>query len=224
MYQNNPKGKTLGPLSMGVPGELAGLHAAWLKHGRLPWKTLFQPAIELAENGFVVTPTLGEYMAGDANKILDDPGLRKLYAPNGTLLKAGDVCRNVELGSTLEVVAEQGPQAFYNGTIGENLVKDVRDAGGILMMEDLRNYKLEVTDATTVNVMGYTVYGMPPPSSGTLALSLVGRFISLPFYTLFPCSVEIVTLSSFSCVYYCIYRNRHVCCFGSRIEACRTKA
>ncbi|KAG5059021.1 hypothetical protein GLYMA_01G005200v4 [Glycine max] len=173
MYQNNPKDKTLGPLSMGVPGELAGLHAAWLKHGRLPWKTLFQPAIELAENGFVVTPTLGEYMAGDANKILDDPGLRKLYAPNGTLLKAGDVCRNVELGRTLEVVAEQGPQAFYNGTIGENLVKDVRDAGGILMMEDLRNYKLEVTDATTVNVMGYTVYGMPPPSSGTLALSLV---------------------------------------------------
>ncbi|KAH1160964.1 hypothetical protein GYH30_000054 [Glycine max] len=173
MYQNNPKDKTLGPLSMGVPGELAGLHAAWLKHGRLPWKTLFQPAIELAENGFVVTPTLGEYMAGDANKILDDPGLRKLYAPNGTLLKAGDVCRNVELGRTLEVVAEQGPQAFYNGTIGENLVKDVRDAGGILMMEDLRNYKLEVTDATTVNVMAYTVYGMPPPSSGTLALSLV---------------------------------------------------
>ncbi|KAG5106372.1 hypothetical protein JHK82_043342 [Glycine max] len=125
--------------------------------------------------GFVVTPTLGEYMAADANKILDDPGLRKLYAPNGTLLKAGDVCRNVELGSTLEVVAEQGPQAFYNGTIGENLVKDVRDAGGILTMEDLHNYKLEVTDATTVNVMGYTIYGMPPPSSGTLALSLLWR-------------------------------------------------
>ncbi|RDX63368.1 Glutathione hydrolase 3, partial [Mucuna pruriens] len=173
MYQNNPTDKSKGALSMGVPGELAGLHAAWLRHGRLPWKTLFQPAIELAENGFVVSPTLGDYIAQDANKIMNDPGLRKLYAPNGILLKGGDICSNVELGRSLEVVAEQGPQAFYNGTIGEELVKDVREAGGILTMEDLRNYKLEITDAMTVNLMGYTIHGMPPPSSGTLALSLV---------------------------------------------------
>lgn len=173
MYQNNPTDKTLGALSMGVPGELAGLHAAWLKHGRLPWKTLFQPAIELAVNGFVVSPTLGSYMEKDANKIMNDPGLRKLYAPNGILLKGGDTCRNVELGRSLEIIAEQGPQALYNGTIGEKLVKDVRDAGGILTMEDLHNYKVEITDAMTVNVMGYTLHGMPPPSSGTLALSLL---------------------------------------------------
>lgn len=181
MYQNNPKDKTLGALSMGVPGELSGLHAAWLKHGRLPWKTLFQPAIELAENGFVVSPTLGDYIASDAEKIMNDPGLRKLYAHNGTLLKGGDMCSNVELGRSLEIIAEQGPHAFYNGTIGENLVKDVREAGGILTMEDLRNYKLEITDAVNVNVMGYTIYGMPPPSSGTLALSLVGTFLCLLF-------------------------------------------
>ncbi|XP_061371261.1 glutathione hydrolase 3-like isoform X2 [Gastrolobium bilobum] len=173
MYENNPKAKTSGVLSMGVPGELAGLHAAWLKYGRLPWKTLFQPAIELAKNGFVVSPTLGDYIARDANKILNDPGLKDIYAPNGILLKGGDICRNVELGRSLDVVAEQGPLAFYNGTIGEKLVKDVREAGGILTMEDLRNYKVEITDAMTVNVMGYTIYGMPPPSSGTLALSLV---------------------------------------------------
>ncbi|XP_027357935.1 glutathione hydrolase 3 isoform X2 [Abrus precatorius] len=173
MYQNNPKDKTLGALSMGVPGELAGLHAAWLKHGRLPWKSLFQPAIELAKNGFVVSPTLGDFLAKDANKIMNDPGLKNIYAPNGILLKDGDMCSNVELSRSLEVVAEQGPQAFYNGTIGEKLVKDVKEAGGILTMEDLRNYKLKITDAMTVNVMGYTIYGMPPPSSGTLALSLV---------------------------------------------------
>ncbi|KAJ1387872.1 Nucleophile aminohydrolase, N-terminal [Sesbania bispinosa] len=173
MYQNNPKAKILGALSMGIPGELAGFHAAWLKHGRLPWKTLFQPAIELAKNGFVVSPTLGDFIAKDANKIINDPGLRNIYAPNGVLLKEGEICSNVELGYSLEVVAEEGPQAFYNGTIGENLVKDVREAGGILTMKDLRNYKVEITDAVTVNVMGYTIYGMPPPSSGTLALSLV---------------------------------------------------
>ncbi|XP_014517986.1 glutathione hydrolase 3 isoform X2 [Vigna radiata var. radiata] len=173
MYEKNLKDKSLGVLSMGVPGELAGLHAAWLKHGRFPWKTLFQPAIELAKKGFEVSPTLGGFIAKDTKKILDDPGLRKLYAPEGTLLKEGDMCKNEELGRTLEVVAEQGPQAFYNGTIAEKLVKDVKEAGGILTMEDLRNYKVEIADAMTLNVMGYTIYGMPPPSSGTLALSMV---------------------------------------------------
>jgi len=177
MYEKNLKDKSLGALSMGVPGELAGLHAAWLKHGRFPWKALFQPAIELAEKGFEVSPALGGFIAKEAKKILDDPGLRKLYAPEGTLLKTGDVCKNVELARTLEAVAEQGPQVFYNGSIAEKLVKDVKEAGGILTMEDLRNYKLEITDAMTLNVMGYTIYGMPPPSSGTLALSMVCKFL-----------------------------------------------
>ncbi|KAK7245495.1 hypothetical protein RIF29_40341 [Crotalaria pallida] len=173
MYQNNPEHKKSGALSMGVPGELAGLHAAWLKHGRLSWKTLFQPAIKLAIDGFLVSPTLGKFLDDSSNTIMNDPGLRNIYAPNGNLLKEGDLCRNVELGRSLEAVAEQGPQAFYKGTIGEKLVKDVREAGGILTMEDLHNYKVEITDAVTVNVMGYTIYGMPPPSSGTLGLSLV---------------------------------------------------
>jgi gamma-glutamyltranspeptidase / glutathione hydrolase / leukotriene-C4 hydrolase len=55
MYQTNPKAKFLGALLVGVPGELAGLHAAWLKHGKLRWKTLFQPAIGLAKNVFSVS-------------------------------------------------------------------------------------------------------------------------------------------------------------------------
>ncbi|XP_058744356.1 glutathione hydrolase 3-like [Vicia villosa] len=173
MYQRNPEAKFLGALSVGVPGELAGLHAAWLEHGRLAWKVLFQPAIRLAKNGFVVSPTLGDYLALNKNKIMSDSGLRNIYAPKGILIKKGEICRNVELGQTLEIVAEEGIQAFYNGTIGEKLVKDVGELGGILTMEDLRNYKVEITDALVVNAMGYTLHGMPLPSSGTLGLSLV---------------------------------------------------
>ncbi|XP_057967647.1 glutathione hydrolase 3 isoform X2 [Malania oleifera] len=173
MYENNPEAKFFGPLSIGIPGELAGLYEAWLKHGRLAWRTLFQPAIKLAKGGFVVAPYLRLRMSGNKEKIMSDPGLRAVYAPNGKLLQAGDMCYNVELGRTLEAVSEQGPQAFYNGTIGEKLVRDVRDAGGILTMEDLRNYRVEVMDAMPVNLMGHTVLGMPPPSSGTLGLSLV---------------------------------------------------
>ncbi|CAN6564464.1 unnamed protein product [Malus baccata var. baccata] len=173
MYESNPKAKAEGALSMGVPGEIAGLHEAWLQHGRIAWRTLFQPAIKLARDGYVVAPYLGRYLSALRDDILSDPGLRQVFAPNGKMLKEGDTCYNVELGRSLEAVAELGPQAFYNGTLGEKLVKDVREAGGILTMEDLRNYKVNVVDAVAANVLGYTIYGMPPPSSGTLGLSLV---------------------------------------------------
>ncbi|CAN1822252.1 Glutathione hydrolase 3 [Linum perenne] len=129
---------------MGVPGEIAGLYEAWLQYGRLPWNTLFQPAIKLAKDGFVVAPYLANSIA-ETTKIFNDPGLVKVFAPNGKLLKAGDVCYN----------------------------KDVRAAGGIMKMEDLKNYKVRVTDAVAVEAMGYTIYGMPSPSSGTLGMSMV---------------------------------------------------
>ncbi|GER51393.1 gamma-glutamyltranspeptidase [Striga asiatica] len=173
MYEQNSGAKYEGALSMGVPGELAGLHAAWSKYGRLSWRALFQPAIQLAKNGFVVGPYLGARMAGVEKKIMSDPGLRQVYAPNGKLLKTGEICYNVELGNSLEAVAEQGPEAFYNGPLGQKLVTDVRNAGGILSMEDLRSYRVKVVDAVEVNVMGHTILGMPPPSSGTVGLSLV---------------------------------------------------
>ncbi|KAI3422885.1 uncharacterized protein J3R85_011621 [Psidium guajava] len=178
MYENNPSAKYYGALSMGVPGEIAGLHQAWSKHGRLAWRTLFQPSIKLAKEGFVVAPYLAHYIESSAKMILNDPGLRQVFAPGGKLLRAGDTCHNVELGQSLEAIAEQGPQAFYNGSVGEKMVKDVREAGGILTMEDLRNYKVEVTDAMSAEVMGYTIFGMQPPSSGTLGLSLVMHILN----------------------------------------------
>lgn len=176
MY-NNGNSKLEGALSMGVPGELAGLHAAWSKHGRLPWKTLFQPAVKLASEGFVVAPYLAEKIAKKAEVILKDPGLRQVFAPEGKLLRAGEICHNVELSHSLELIAEQGPEAFYNGEIGEKLVEDVKRAGGILTMDDLRNYRVEIPEAVTFNAMGYTIIGMPPPSSGTLGISLILKIL-----------------------------------------------
>nr|GEW71471.1 gamma-glutamyltranspeptidase 3-like isoform X1 [Tanacetum cinerariifolium] len=173
MYQNNLDDKYSGALAMGVPGEIAGLYKAWLQHGRMPWKTLFQPAISLAKDGFTVAPYLASSLSSSAATIKKDPGLQKVYAPNGNILQAGETCYNYELGLSLEAIAEEGPEAFYNGTIGEKLIKDVRSAGGILTMEDLRKYNVKVTDAVEVNTMGFRIFGMPPPSSGTLGLALV---------------------------------------------------
>lgn len=124
----------------------------------------------------MIAPYLGNAIDENSDSITSDPGLRQVYAPDGILLKTGDICYNVELGHSLEAIPEQGPQAFYNGAVGEKFVKDVRQAGGILTMEDLRSYRVDVTEAVAVNTMGYTILGMPPPSSGTLGISLVGIF------------------------------------------------
>lgn len=185
MYANDPKSKVYGALAMGVPGEIAGLHETWKRNGRLPWKKLFQPAIHLAKNGFIVAPYLANSITHSEKMILSDPGLRQIFAPNGKLLKTGDICYNVELSRSLESIAEQGPQALYNGTIGKKLVNDVREAGGILTMDDLRNYKVEIKEAVAVNTLGYTIYGMPPPSSGTVGLALVSLNTTLIFFFFF---------------------------------------
>ncbi|XP_021894947.1 gamma-glutamyltranspeptidase 3-like isoform X2 [Carica papaya] len=178
MYGSNLTAKYVGALSMAVPGEIAGLHEAWLQYGRLAWRTLFQPAIKLARGGFEIAPYLGLHISQFADMIMNDPGLSRVFAPKGELLQIGDICYNPELAGSLDAVAEQGPQVFYNGTIGERLVRDVKEAGGILTMDDLRNYQVKVTDAVTTNVMGYSISGMPPPSSGTLGLSLVVNILN----------------------------------------------
>ncbi|KAI3709598.1 hypothetical protein L2E82_39364 [Cichorium intybus] len=172
MYQNDLTKKYSGALSMGVPGEVAGLHKAWLKHGRLPWKSLFQPAINLAKHGFIVAPYLANSISSNSASIQQDPGLQNIFAPGGKLLQAGDTCYNIQLASSLDAIAE-GPEALYDGEVGEKLVDDVKAAGGILTMEDLRNYEVKVTNAVAVNTMGFTIFGMPPPSGGTLGIALV---------------------------------------------------
>ncbi|KAG9456857.1 hypothetical protein H6P81_001365 [Aristolochia fimbriata] len=177
IYEQNPEAKRRGPRSMGVPGEIAGLHGAWLQHGRVSWKSLFQPSIKLARDGFVVAPYLASVLKTSRKSIMADPGLRQVFAPEGRLLIEGESCYNPNLANTLQMVSEQGPGAFYNGTVGEKLVSDVQEAGGILTMEDLRRYKVEVTEAVRVDAMGYTILGMPPPSAGTVGLSMILKIL-----------------------------------------------
>nr|BAD22536.1 gamma-glutamyl transferase [Raphanus sativus] len=179
MYKNDANAKSIGALSMGVPGELAGLHEAWKRYGRLPWKPLFKPAIKLARDGFIVAPYLGRAISTHSSKILNDKGLRSIFSRNGQVLKPGDTCYNRELARSLGTVSELGPEAFYNGTVGEKLVDDVKTMGGVMTMDDLRSYRVRVTDAMAVDVMGYTIHGMPPPSSGTVGFTMVINILEL---------------------------------------------
>ena len=125
MYEADPTTKYEGALAMGVPGELAGLHAAWSRYGRLPWKSLFAPAIALARDGYEVVPYVAHALREIEPDVLADPGLRAVFAPDGKLLAAGELCRNPALADTLEAVAERGVAEFYGGDVGERLTEDV---------------------------------------------------------------------------------------------------
>ncbi|KAI3844331.1 hypothetical protein MKX03_006134 [Papaver bracteatum] len=179
MYKNNIAWKSKGASSMGVPGEIAGLHEAWSIYGKLNWSDLFQPAIKLARDGFVVSHFLGLGINKSREMFESDPaGLGKMFMPNGRLLQAGDTSYNRKLAETLETLAKEGPSALYNGDLGKNFVKDVQDAGGIVTEEDLRNYEVNITDVVTTNVMNFTILGMPVPSTGILGISMVLNILS----------------------------------------------
>ncbi|XP_062225816.1 glutathione hydrolase 1-like isoform X2 [Phragmites australis] len=177
MYGGNETLKAKGALSIAVPGEIAGLYEAWKRHGKLPWKRLVMPASRLAL-AFRISPYLRMQMEATRDGILGNRGIRAVYAPDGDILKVGDVCRNVELARTLRAVAEHGPSAFYHGSVGAQLVKDVREAGGIITMEDLNKYQVKVRRPLSESVMGLQVVTMPPPSAGGAGMMLVLNILS----------------------------------------------
>jgi gamma-glutamyltranspeptidase/glutathione hydrolase/leukotriene-C4 hydrolase len=180
MYAADPTTKYRGALAMGVPGELVGLHAAWTRYGRLSWRDLVAPAIRLAQDGYEVVAYVARALKESEDDVLADPGLHAVFAPGGKVLAAGETCRNPALAATLERVAEEGPAALYGGTVGEDLVRDVTAAGGILTVDDLRGYEVEVSEAMRADAMGYTFFGMPPPSSGTVGMALVSACSCCP--------------------------------------------
>ncbi|XP_061337429.1 glutathione hydrolase 1-like isoform X1 [Gastrolobium bilobum] len=179
MYAGNTTLKAKGGLSVAVPGQLAGLHKAWKQHGKLPWQRLVKPAEILARRGFKISPYLRLQMEQSESDILKDTGLRSVFAPNGKILNIGDTCYNKKLAETLRTISKFGPQAFYDGLIGLNLVRDVQKAGGILTMKDLKRYTVKQKEPISTDVLGLKILGMPPPSGGPpmmLLLNILAQY------------------------------------------------
>ncbi|XP_013591011.1 PREDICTED: gamma-glutamyltranspeptidase 1-like [Brassica oleracea var. oleracea] len=178
MYGGNLDLKKRGALSVGVPGEVAGLFTAWKQHGKLPWKRLVSPAKKLAARGFKISKYLYMQMNTTRDHILADKGLSKLFVSNGELKKPGTLCRNPKLALTLRQIAKYGPKAFYNGTVGVNLVRDILKSGGIITLKDLQSYRVNVKEPLSNDILGYRLLGMPPPSSGGAAMVLILNILS----------------------------------------------
>ncbi|CAN8328677.1 unnamed protein product [Cochlearia groenlandica] len=178
MYGGNLDLKKKGILSVAVPGEVLGLFTVWKRYGKLPWKRLVSPAEKLASQGFVISKYLHMQMNAAKDDFLADKGLSELFVSNGELKKPGSIVRNPKLALTLKQIADNGPKAFYNGTVGINLVNDIQKLGGIITLKDLQSYRVRVTKPLSSDILGYRLLGMPPPSSGGPAMMLILNILS----------------------------------------------
>ncbi|XP_035691050.1 glutathione hydrolase 1 proenzyme-like isoform X2 [Branchiostoma floridae] len=166
---------TTGGLAVAVPGEIRGYWEAHQRYGKLPWRDLFQPAIQLAEEGFCI----GKAMAIAIDRTKDgiespDSHMCDVFCDeNNNVLGENQIMKWPKLAETLRAVADGGADAFYTGDIARNLAKDIQDANGIITEQDLRDYEAEMTSPLNITLDGgMTVLSPPPPSSGAV-LSLI---------------------------------------------------
>lgn len=169
----------LGGRSVGVPGALRMLYMAQREHGKLPWKNLFTPAIRLAHDGFAISPRMADLLASETALKSDPAALAYFYDHQGQAWPAGHVLRNPELASVLQAIARHGPNALMRGEVAQALVHTVRSHtnAGKIAMDDLARYtplrRKPLCFDHTVAARIYRVCGMPPPSSGTLAIGQI---------------------------------------------------
>ncbi len=172
----------VGGLSVGTPGLLAMLEKAHKKHGKLKWKTLFEPAINLSKNGFSVSPRLSMMVEEMSSGIFrpEQKAHDYFFADSGKPVVAGAVLRNPAFAKTLEKIAKKGVRPFYRGAGAENIVRAARKAGGLLSSSDLRSYRAVERSPVCSSYRKYIVCGMGPPTSGGIAviqiLKIVERF------------------------------------------------
>jgi gamma-glutamyltranspeptidase / glutathione hydrolase len=189
-----------GGLSVGVPGTLAMLALAHEKYGRLPWATLFGPAIKLAKSGVPVS----EKLAGELRafpKIAAMPDIKRYFTkPDGTLVEQGDILKNPDLARTLRVIAQGGAKAFYTGAIARAIVDKVRHApvnpGGMSLADLARYHAVEQAPVCGIYRDDH-VCSMGPPSSGGIAvLQILEMLQRFPATELAPNSLSEIHLFS----------------------------
>jgi gamma-glutamyltranspeptidase/glutathione hydrolase len=174
----------VGGRSVGVPGIFRLLETAHKDHGKLPWAKLFEPAIELAEQGFIVSPRLAMLLAGDRLRMNEDKDAGAyFYDDQGKTIAVGFLRKNPAYAAVLRAVATGGADAFYTGPIAEAIVAKVRghaNPGG-MSLADLANYTVKKREPVCGPYRTYRICSMGPPSSGGIAmLQILGMLNQAP--------------------------------------------
>jgi gamma-glutamyltranspeptidase/glutathione hydrolase len=156
----------------GVPGTVRGLELAHKRFGKLPWKDVVQPAIRLADQGFVIGESLANSLSWIVLAAKDFPELQRVYGKGkgGDSWEDGDVLVQKDLAATLRLIADQGASAFYEGPIADLIAAEMKQGGGLITKEDLAAYQAHERQPIHGTYRGYDIYGPPPPSSGGICL------------------------------------------------------
>ncbi len=183
----------VGGRSVGTPGTPALMEEAHRRWGQRPWPSLFEAGIELADNGFAVSPRLAGLVERDAERLGRFAATASYFLPGGTPIEAGAVLRNPAYATTLEALAEDGADAFYAGPIAANIVRAVRNAPGnpgVLSALDMAIYEVIERPAVCAEYREHDVCGMGPPSSGALTVGqILGQLNSFDLAEIGPESV-----------------------------------
>jgi gamma-glutamyltranspeptidase / glutathione hydrolase len=165
-----PKASTVGARAVGVPGTVAGLALAEQKYGKLGLRRVLEPAIQLAEKGFVVSYAYSRQLKHSEKYLSEFPETRRDYLQAGKPYEPGQVFRQPELARTLRLIARKGPQAFYSGPIAAQIVATMKKYGGLITRRDLRHYQAKLREPLVGHFRGFTILAPPPPSSGGIVL------------------------------------------------------
>jgi len=143
MFSGDGNKSQKGGLAVAVPGEIRGYWELWEQHGKLSWKELFQPSIQLAREGFNVTAHTASSLVREWEVLRNVPSMTEIFVnpKTGQVYKEGDLIKRPKLADTLERIAENKAVEFYEGKVGQWFVDDLRDFGGNITMEDMKNYK-----------------------------------------------------------------------------------
>ncbi|MDB5932000.1 MAG: gamma-glutamyltransferase 1, Threonine peptidase family [Polaromonas sp.] len=170
----------VGGRSVGTPGTVRMLELAHRQYGKLPWAQLFAPAIAMADNGFKVSPRLATLLKDEKYLKADATAAAYFYKPDGTPVEAGTTLRNPALAEVLRQIAGKGSNALLGGAIGQAIVTKVQGHAtnpGRLAMSDLAGYQAKKRDPIcsdySVKTQAYRLCGMPPPSSGAIAVGQI---------------------------------------------------
>ncbi|MCC7698833.1 gamma-glutamyltransferase [Janthinobacterium sp. EB271-G4-7A] len=164
----------VGGRSVGAPGVLRMLELAHKEHGKLPWATLFGPAIKLARGGFPVSQRLNGLLNWDQALKRDPVAAAYFYDKEGKAWPVGHVLKNPQLARTLREIARGGADAFYQGRIARDIAAKVAahpTNPGKLTAQDIAGYRAKVREPVCSDYKAWTVCGMPPPSSGGIAIA-----------------------------------------------------
>lgn len=166
--------------AVGVPGAIALYKLAHDDYGKLPWATLFEPAIQLASEGFEVTAKMAGYLPqlAQISRLDENPGSAEYFYPNGQPLQAGSLLRNPEYVQTLQRVAQEGPSAFYSGAIAAAMAKAAQASpeAGSMTVEDIAAYQAVSRPAVCGAWRALNICSATPPSSGAMQIMIANIY------------------------------------------------